>query len=89
MLYIIRNQLTGCIPPALLEVDQNDLDELDLMVCAATPTMTSASTELGARSLTTSGSASTGAGSSSESTEESVDSDNPLKIKAGTSVEDR
>ena len=33
-LYLSGNQFTGCIPPALRDVDENDLDSLDLPNCA-------------------------------------------------------
>ncbi len=33
-LYLGGNQFTGCIPPALRDVDENDLDRLDLPNCA-------------------------------------------------------
>ena len=33
-LYLSGNQFTGCIPPALRDVDENDLDRLDLPNCA-------------------------------------------------------
>ena len=41
-LKLADNQLTGCVPPALRDVDDNDLDSLGLQDCqeAATPPTT-------------------------------------------------